>query len=90
MPGLSIPWGPWDAIGMTADKTQRDRDRDRWSASGMGTIPVDRGLAAMDQLLRQFRGRVGVLPIVWPKFLKQAPKNESRTMLASRVQGHRD
>jgi NADPH:quinone reductase-like Zn-dependent oxidoreductase/acyl carrier protein len=80
MPGLSIPWGPWDAIGMTADKTQRDRDR--WSASGMGTIPVDRGLAAMDQLLRQFRPHVGVLPIVWPKFLKQAPKNESRTMLA--------
>jgi myxalamid-type polyketide synthase MxaB len=80
MPGLSIPWGPWDAIGMTADKTQRDRDR--WSASGMGTIPVDRGLAAIEQLLRQFRPHVGVLPIVWPKFLKQAPKNESRTMLA--------
>ncbi|MCL4202089.1 MAG: aminotransferase class I/II-fold pyridoxal phosphate-dependent enzyme [Pirellulaceae bacterium] len=78
--GLSIHWGPWNAIGMTADKDQRDRDR--WLASGMGTIPVDRGLAALEQLLRQFRARVGVLPIVWPKFLKQSPKNDSRTMLA--------
>ncbi|TVS13820.1 MAG: aminotransferase class I/II-fold pyridoxal phosphate-dependent enzyme [Planctomycetaceae bacterium] len=80
LPGLSIHWGPWDAIGMTADKDQRDRDR--WAASGMGTIPVDRGLAAVEQLLRQFRARIGVLPIVWPKFLKQTPKNDRRTLLA--------
>jgi 8-amino-7-oxononanoate synthase len=80
LPGLSIHWGPWNAIGMTADKDQRDRDR--WLASGMGTISVERGLAALEQLLRQFRARVGVLPIAWPKFLKQSPKNDSRTMLA--------
>ncbi len=79
-PGLSIHWGPWHAIGMTADKDQRDRDR--WAASGMGTIPAERGLAALEQLLRQFRARVGVLPMVWPKFLRQAPKNDIRTLLA--------
>jgi 8-amino-7-oxononanoate synthase len=80
LPGLSIPWGPWEAVGMTAGKTQRDRDR--WSASGMGAIPIDQGLAAFEYLLRQFRAQVGVLPVVWPKFLKQAPKNDSRTLLA--------
>jgi hypothetical protein len=79
MPGLSIPWGPWDAVGMTADKTQRDRDR--WSASGMGH-PGRPGPGGLGPIAASVPPRVGVLPVVWPKFLKQAPKNESRTMLA--------
>jgi len=48
----------------------------------METITEDRGLAALEQLLRQFRPQVGVLPIVWPRFLKQAPRSEVRSLLA--------
>jgi len=77
---LTVNWGPWEAVGMTADKTKRDIAR--WAAGGMGTVPPDQGLAALGQLLRQHRPQVGVLPIAWPKFLKQSPKSEGRAILA--------
>lgn len=77
---LTVNWGPWEAVGMTADKTKRDIAR--WAAGGMGTVPPDQGLTALGQLLRQYRAQVGVLPIAWPKFLKQSPKSEGQAMLA--------
>ncbi len=80
LPGLSINWGPWDAIGMTADRDERDAAR--WAASGVETIPVDQGLDILGQLLRQNRPQIGVLPIAWRKFLKQVPKRQRETFLA--------
>jgi 8-amino-7-oxononanoate synthase len=80
LPALSINWGPWEAVGMTANQDQRDQAR--WAASGMEAIPVDSGLEILAQLLRQNRPQIGVLPIVWPKFLKQVPKRQRDTLLA--------
>jgi len=77
---LTVNWGPWEAIGMTAGRDQRDFAR--WAAGGMGTVPPDQGLSALGQLLRQYRAQVGVLPIAWAKFLKQVPKSESQSVLA--------
>lgn len=77
---LTVNWGPWEAVGMTADKTKRDIAR--WAAGGMGTVPPDQGLSALGELLRQYRAQVGVLPIAWPKFLKQSPKSEGQAILA--------
>ena len=65
---------------MTADRDQRERAL--WAASGMETIPVDQGLEILGQLLRQNRPQIGVLPIVWRKFLKQVPKRQRETFLA--------
>lgn len=80
LPALSINWGPWDAIGMTADRDERDEAR--WEASGIQTIPVEQGLEILGQLLRQNRPQIGVLPIAWRKFLKQVPKRQRETFLA--------
>ncbi len=77
---LTVNWGPWESVGMTAGKDQRDFAR--WAASGMGTVAPDQGLSALGQLLRQYRAQVGVLPIAWAKFLKQVPKSESQAVLA--------
>ncbi len=85
---LTVNWGPWEAIGMTADKTKRDIAR--WAAGGMGTVPPDQGLSALGQLLRQHRAQVGVLPIAWPKFLKQSPKSEGQAVLAEIVSQYSD
>jgi NAD(P)-dependent dehydrogenase (short-subunit alcohol dehydrogenase family) len=77
---LSVNWGPWDAIGMAAGKEQHDRAR--WAAGGMETIPADDGLDILEQLLRQNRPQVAVLPITWSKFLQHVPRVEGRTLLA--------
>ena len=79
-PGLSINWGPWDTIGMTAETTERDRAR--WEASGMGTISAEQGLELLGQLLQQHRPQIGVLPIHWNKFLKQVPASQRETLLS--------
>jgi myxalamid-type polyketide synthase MxaB len=84
LPGLSIHWGPWQAIGMTAGVDQRDRAR--WAAGGMGTIAPDLGLQVLGQLLCQYRPQAGVLPINWTKFLPQVPKTPRQTLLAEMAQ----
>ena len=85
---LTVNWGPWEAIGMTADKDKRDVAR--WAAGGMGVVPPDQGLSALGQLLRQYRAQVGVLPITWPKFLKQSPKSEGQAVLAEIARQYSD
>jgi acyl carrier protein len=79
-PALSVNWGPWDSIGMTADLGPRDRAL--WEAGGISTIPADRGLDILEQLLGQTQPQVGVLPITWSKFLTQLPRGQARTLLA--------
>jgi acyl transferase domain-containing protein/acyl carrier protein len=79
-PALSVNWGPWDAIGMTADYGQRERAR--WEVGGISTIPVDQGLDILEQLLGQAKPQIGVLPITWSNFLKQLPGGQGKTLLA--------
>ncbi len=79
-PALSINWGPWDSIGMTAGSDPRDRAR--WEASGMGTISAEQGLEILGQLLQQNRPQIGVLPINWSKFLPQVSANQRATLLS--------
>ena len=77
LPGSSINWGPWTEVGLTAG--MRDRDKRRWSGQGLGLIPGDRGLRALELVLRHGPAQIGVMPIEWPAFLERfGPDHEPR------------
>ncbi len=57
LPGLSIQWGPWDAIGMTARLAARDRER--LQERGLLAMAPTEALHALEQALG-LSGCVGV------------------------------
>jgi acyl transferase domain-containing protein/acyl carrier protein len=67
--GLSINWGPWAEAGMAANL--KNRERERLSAMGLGTISSNAGLQLLGEMLEQSSARVGVMSINWPKFIGQ-------------------
>jgi len=77
---LSVNWGPWEGAGMAAGLTAADRAR--WSAAGVQTIPVEQGLLALENLLRDSAVHAAVLPVEWPRFLAQFPQNRRPPLLA--------
>jgi acyl transferase domain-containing protein/acyl carrier protein len=69
LPGLSINWGPWEQSGMAAGVSHRDQSR--WKSRGVETLPPEKGLEILEQLLGQDIARVGVFRVNWSEFLKQ-------------------
>ncbi|MGB3238915.1 MAG: SDR family NAD(P)-dependent oxidoreductase, partial [Geitlerinemataceae cyanobacterium] len=67
LPGLSINWGPWEEVGMTAALQLNDRLREK----GEDSIPPERGLHILEQLLQQAAVQVGVMPMNWSRFLER-------------------
>ncbi|MBW4633665.1 MAG: type I polyketide synthase [Iphinoe sp. HA4291-MV1] len=78
LPGLSINWGPWSEAGMSA--ALKDRDRDRLSALGLGTISSGEGLQLLG-LLEHSLAQVGVISINWSKFIGQFAQDTVSTFL---------
>ncbi len=76
---LSINWGPWDGGGMAT--TLSAQDLRRWDAQGIGMIPVEQGLAALEQALARSEGQIGVLPANWTKALAQYPPDAQPSLL---------
>ncbi|MEM7583477.1 MAG: SDR family NAD(P)-dependent oxidoreductase [Acidobacteriota bacterium] len=68
LPATSINWGPWAEIGLAA--AMGEREQERLAALGMGSIPPDLGLVALQEALARDLSQVGVLPIDWPRFLE--------------------
>jgi myxalamid-type polyketide synthase MxaB len=69
LPALSINWGPWTEAGMAA-ALGRQGER-RWAAQGLGFITPERGLQALEQVLRRGDTQMGVLRVNWSKFAQQ-------------------
>jgi len=69
MPGLSINWGPWEQSGMAAGVSHRDQSR--WKTRGVDTLPPEKGLEILEQLIGQDIARIGVFRVDWFEFLKQ-------------------
>ena len=62
LPGLSINWGIWEQ----SSKLLASQDRSRLQGVGIGVIPVQQGLQALEKfLLNKSQTQVGVLPIQW-------------------------
>lgn len=64
---LSVNWGPWAESGMAA--RLGDRERQRLSAHGVESIEAAKGIALMEQLLREHAVQVAVMPFDWSKLL---------------------
>lgn len=64
---LSIGWGPFSEIGMSARLGPRHAAQRR--ALGIGEIPPDTGMQILDRLIGSGGAHVGVLPIEWNRLL---------------------
>ncbi|MEM9923109.1 MAG: type I polyketide synthase [Cyanobacteria bacterium P01_D01_bin.50] len=71
MPGLSVNWGPWAEVGMTA--RMDNRDQSRMNAKGLELMKPDYAVQALEQLLKQNAAQVGVFSIEWSDWIRQFP-----------------
>jgi NAD(P)-dependent dehydrogenase (short-subunit alcohol dehydrogenase family)/SAM-dependent methyltransferase/acyl carrier protein len=67
LPALSINWGIWSEIGAAA----RQNVGDRFLEHGMRTFSPQEGLTVFERVLRRGLTQVGVMPINWPRFIRQ-------------------
>ncbi len=65
--GMSIHWGAWSEIGAAAARKVETRA----SVQGLGSIAPQKGLQALDRILRQNPIEVGVAPINWARYAQQ-------------------
>ncbi len=66
LPAQSIAWGPWSGLGKAEE--ERERIEAQLSAMGVGWIDRERGIEALDSLLRYDSGMSAVLPVDWSLF----------------------
>jgi acyl transferase domain-containing protein/surfactin synthase thioesterase subunit/acyl carrier protein len=70
LPAQSLCWGPWAEAGMAARTGERGEAV--WRAQGIGLIPVETGLRALDALIGT-PGDAVITLTDWPVFLRQFP-----------------
>ncbi|HLF25323.1 MAG TPA: type I polyketide synthase [Anaerolineae bacterium] len=66
LPALSIDWGPWSEVGMTAGLSEANRER--MARQGLGFVAPDEGVQALESALTRGAAQVAVLPIDWSRF----------------------
>ncbi|MBV7331443.1 amino acid adenylation domain-containing protein [Chloroflexi bacterium TSY] len=66
LPCLSINWGSWSEVGMTA----RIGLVEQLEKRGEGVLSPQAGVEIFGQLLREPTAQIGVMPIDWPRFLQ--------------------
>ena len=84
LPATSINWGPWSEVGMAA--AQQDRERQRWSATGVTLIAPDEGVQVFERLLMKKHTQVSVYPMDWQKLAAQVSANEAAPILREMLQ----
>jgi NADPH:quinone reductase-like Zn-dependent oxidoreductase/acyl carrier protein len=74
LPALSVAWGPWAHIGMTAGADGSDV----WESRGLIPISPARAFSALDRLLRDGAAYAALMPIDWRRFLSQLTDGADR------------
>lgn len=67
LPALSLNWGPWADLGLAARQVD-GRPFENW---GLDSISPAQALRSLETLLASDRSAIAILPIQWPKFLRQ-------------------
>jgi len=67
MAALSINWGVWTGVGAAA---QRKAD-ERIGLQGVGVITPEKGIQAMERVMRGDGAQIAVVPVDWPAFFKR-------------------
>jgi myxalamid-type polyketide synthase MxaB len=82
--GLSIAWGPWAELGMTAGMD--DRARARMAEVGLEPIGLDEGLAMFGRLLRSRLPQAAAMRIDWRRLAATVPPRPLWADLASQTE----
>ncbi|MCC7368637.1 MAG: type I polyketide synthase [Chloroflexi bacterium] len=80
LPALSINWGAWGQSGMAARMDTRQQTR--LTGRGISLIEPEQGLSALGEMLRGAPAQVVVIPVDWPRFLKQYPPGSAPPLFA--------
>ncbi|NER22532.1 MAG: SDR family NAD(P)-dependent oxidoreductase [Symploca sp. SIO1B1] len=83
LPGLSINWGAWSSVGMAARLDSQHQQR--MKETGVSAIEPKQGMQALELLLLQPHGQVGVFPVNWSKFLRQFPGGSKMPFLSNLI-----
>lgn len=67
LPALSINWGAWSEIGAAVEHDVIGRI----DIQGVGVIPPQDGLRVLERLMQGRAAQIGVMPVVWSKFLRR-------------------
>jgi acyl transferase domain-containing protein/acyl-CoA synthetase (AMP-forming)/AMP-acid ligase II/acyl carrier protein len=81
LPAVSVNWGPWEGVGMSA---HGGRDG-RLAAVGIGSIPLDAGLDLLGRLLAAKPAQVGVLPVDWSQWHQFLPDDRPPAYLTDAI-----
>ncbi len=71
-PALSVNWGPWADVGHAATPYGHAAHA-RLAGMGIGAIPPELGLAALDRLMSQNSPQSAVIRINWSRFAEADP-----------------
>jgi NADPH:quinone reductase-like Zn-dependent oxidoreductase/NADP-dependent 3-hydroxy acid dehydrogenase YdfG/acyl carrier protein len=73
-PAIAVQWGPWSGGGMAARLGERDRER--WTAKGVGALVPREGLAMLGRLLASGSAapaQAAIVPIDWARYAGALP-----------------
>ncbi len=92
LPALSVDWGPWSDLGMTARAVVSERVKDM----GFSPMTTPQALQALERVLRAARepggagvAQVGVLQIDWQQFIRQRAGQPVPPFLGDVARGER-
>ncbi|MCB8984311.1 MAG: type I polyketide synthase [Ardenticatenaceae bacterium] len=71
LPALSVDWGAWENVGMTAVLSPQDLQR--WQRQGLDVIGPEQGMALLGHMPAAGVAQIGVLPIRRETFSAAAP-----------------
>lgn len=80
---LSINWGPWAGVGMTA--ALGEAGERRLAVRGLGSMTPDQGLRALELALRQDTAQIAVLPIDWPVYQEHVTAGKDTPLWAALI-----
>jgi acyl transferase domain-containing protein/acyl carrier protein len=67
LPALSVNWGPWANVGMTA--VLGSQDQRRWARQGLSHLTPEQGTHALGLALSSTSAQVSVLLADWPTYI---------------------
>ena len=83
-PGVSVNWGPWEDLGMTARVSVRDRQR--WRRQGVASISEQQGTNLFARLLAEAPPELLVLPVDWRAFVSRYPEAARPALLVDLIE----
>jgi myxalamid-type polyketide synthase MxaB len=73
-PSLSVNWGAWDNVGMTAALSAQDQRR--IARQGLNALGPEEALTALEAAMRTTRSQIAILSVDWPHYLEQSASTD--------------